>query len=812
VIQIQEIWIREFRGIRDLRLHVHGDSFVVWGPNGSGKSGVVDAIEFALTGAVSRLAGTGSGGLTVTRHGPHVHRRDDPAAAVVALTIRDSASGKEAVLQRSVKNAKDFTLSPELPEVRTAVELARAHPELTLSRRDITKFIVVEAGKRAQEVQALLKLDRLAAIRQTLRTVQTKATTAANNAEAQLTTAQDSLRRHLDIPSLGASDVLAVVNSRRRLLGLAELASTKTPLDEGVARRSASPFDRSSAIRDITALQGEISDDADARALAMRLAAAGGDLTSDPQATIHLAERELVSAGIRLTTEARCPLCDSPWPSKEHLQQHLSDKLDRTAATAAIETAVRDSAATLAESLQRVATLAATVRDTCRARGISQPANLLDTWQSTLRERCTRLRTITGALELSETLAADPLGAPRELAASLGEARTRLEGMNDEAESAKAASFLVLAQERLNVLRMARSGMRKMRAGQAAAHALYKTYCSVQDSVLTDLYHSVEDEFAAFYRQVNADDEGTFKAHLDPEGGKLDLAVDFYGQGMFPPVAYHSEGHQDGMGVCLYLALVRKVLGAEFRFAVLDDVVMSIDSQHRHQFCQLLRQHFPQVQFIITTHDQIWAQQMQSAGLIKKGSQARFHSWSLDHGPVCDEGQDFWDAIAASLESNDVPAAAARLRRGLESVLSELAANLRAHVPFRTDGRYKLGELLGGVNGAHSKWLGAAAKSAQSWGNTAAAAAVKVAKDARSAAILSQSAETWAVNPAVHFTEWADFSKQDFEPVVEAWKAFLAQLRCPKCEALLYVVGAPGQEDCMRCACDALHWNLRTKA
>lgn len=72
----------EFRGIRELDLHLDQLSFVVLGPNGSGKSGVVDAIDFALTGA-RRAWRAGTGGLTVLKHGPHVHQRDNPNAATV---------------------------------------------------------------------------------------------------------------------------------------------------------------------------------------------------------------------------------------------------------------------------------------------------------------------------------------------------------------------------------------------------------------------------------------------------------------------------------------------------------------------------------------------------------------------------------------------------------------------------------------------------------------------------------------------------------------------------------------------------------
>ena len=87
MIQVEAVKIVELRGIRELTLTPERKNFVISGPNGSGKSGVVDAIQFGLTGEISRLAGKGTGGLSVQKHGPHVDRRDDPAAAEVSLTL-----------------------------------------------------------------------------------------------------------------------------------------------------------------------------------------------------------------------------------------------------------------------------------------------------------------------------------------------------------------------------------------------------------------------------------------------------------------------------------------------------------------------------------------------------------------------------------------------------------------------------------------------------------------------------------------------------------------------------------------------------
>ena len=168
MIQVEAVRIMELRGIRELQLTPQRKSFVISGPNGSGKSGGVDAIQFGLTGEISRLSGKGTGGLSVQKHGPHVDRRDDPAAAEVSLTLYFPDLDKTAVLTRNVKAAKTFSLEPEDAGVRALLEETAQHPELTLSRREIIKYILVEAGERSKEIQALLKLEAIGNIRSVL--------------------------------------------------------------------------------------------------------------------------------------------------------------------------------------------------------------------------------------------------------------------------------------------------------------------------------------------------------------------------------------------------------------------------------------------------------------------------------------------------------------------------------------------------------------------------------------------------------------------------------------------------------------------
>ena len=109
-----------------------------------------------------------------------------------------------------------------------------------------------------------------------------------------------------------------------------------------------------------------------------------------------------------------------------------------------------------------------------------------------------------------------------------------------------------------------------------------------RDEILGDLYNGIRDRFVELYRDLHQEDEGNFEATLQLSEASLDFEVDFHGRGTHPPHALHSEGHQDSMGVCLFLALSEKLTHGEISLIVLDDVVMSVDKSHRRKLCGVL--------------------------------------------------------------------------------------------------------------------------------------------------------------------------------------------------------------------------------
>ncbi|WP_052374196.1 ATP-binding protein [Methanobacterium sp. SMA-27] len=71
-MKLFELEINNFRGIRSLKIEPKGNNFLIHGPNGSGKSAVVDALDFLLTGSISRMTGKGTKGIILKKHGPHI--------------------------------------------------------------------------------------------------------------------------------------------------------------------------------------------------------------------------------------------------------------------------------------------------------------------------------------------------------------------------------------------------------------------------------------------------------------------------------------------------------------------------------------------------------------------------------------------------------------------------------------------------------------------------------------------------------------------------------------------------------------------
>ena len=775
---------------------------------------MIDAIEFGLTGQIGRLMGRGTKGLSLSEHGPHVDKTKFPDAAFVDLRVFILALKKSATVTRKVSEPNKPKIVPADPDVLAALAEIADHPEITLSRREILRFILIEPTKRSEEIQTILKLEDIGQTRAALNTAQNRLLTAQKAAAAQVQASRDSLLRHLQIATMRAEDLLAAVNQRRKLLGLPEIAelTADTKVDVGLSAAASGPsFNKQSALRDLSSLSEAAKSFPElAKADADGIVSDLTTLEKDPGLLASLQRRAFIEKGLDLVDGPECPLCDKPWDDEQHLREHLRAKLAKSDEARKIQEALLKKGTAVAQAAIGVCGLLAPAQKIAEGQGDGGFATLLTNWKADLEGLKTNLTTLDGLTGLKDRLTAGWLGTPKAFAQGLTDLTAKVMAKPDQTAALDAQTFLTNAQLRLGDYQEAMRNSKAAEIAYAGAKAAYETYCTVLEEELNALYDSVEKDFSAFYRAINEDDESKFTAKLTPSEGKLDLKVNFYERGLFPPAAYHSEGHQDGMGVCLYLALMKRLFGERFTFALLDDVVMSVDSGHRYQFCNLLKTQCPDTQFVITTHDRLWAAQMKSAGLVTGKTSIAFHSWTIDTGPLVETNQEIWDEIAAALAKGKVEVAAAALRHHLEYVSRLLADQLGAALPFRADANYELGDLLPAVLSRMKELHGKAAEAAQSWNNKPVAEAVAARKAALAAASAATNVEQWAVNKAVHYNEWANFGKKDFEPVVAAFRDLLGCFRCEPCDSWIYLTPRVNPES-VRCDCNGISLNLKLK-
>jgi recombinational DNA repair ATPase RecF len=92
-----------------------------------------------------------------------------------------------------------------------------------------------------------------------------------------------------------------------------------------------------------------------------------------------------------------------------------------------------------------------------------------------------------------------------------------------------------------------------------------------------------------------------------PDGADkaIDIELKFFGVEQPSPRLTLSEGYRNSLGLCIFLAMAKRDAASD-RPLFLDDVVVSLDRNHRGMIVELLEKEFPDRQVVIFTHDRDW--------------------------------------------------------------------------------------------------------------------------------------------------------------------------------------------------------------
>lgn len=809
MIKLESLSINKFRGIKALSIPFGGKSWVIQGRNGSGKSGVIDAIEFALSGSIGRLTGEGRGEVSVKEHGPHVDYRSNPKDAVISLQVKMNQENPVTVTRHCESPAK-FEIEPkEQKEKWTAFG-----SEFVLSRREILKFVLTEPSERSKRVQTILKIEKLDKIRASLQTLKNKAGRNLETHTQAFTAAKTKLKECLNLKDLKKEDTLAAVNKHRTALGLNELTELgeKTRLTEGLkAEGTPAEYINKTELKSLYAgVKKCLTDDThvfgtDAKSYIEQLAKLDGR-----EAELEKLSRVVFyDSGIKLITSEECPFCETEWDQaelKEQIKQKVQElaevktiKRDIDLATGKLKahwTLLKNDVASLIEKSKNVKEIDTTFLTTAK-----------DALVALIDDKSVALDIYKNAITTATRFG---------LKYDAKIATTHMEGIEkaidnipEKSDKEKSQEALIICQERFENYYETAKTYEYHKNKSAIASALLEKFNEVAETYLNELYEGIQGDFSKFYQIVNADDEASFKGELVAANGALGFTVDFFGRGQFPPVAYHSEGHQDGMGLCLYLALMKKIMGDRFTLAILDDVLISVDSDHRKSFCMLLKQEFPNTQFIITTHDKVWQKQMITEGLISHSTTMNFKNWTVDTGPSVWNEKDSWEEIDEHIKKDNISEASLVLRRFLEYFIDAMSVRLSAAIPRSASGDHELGELLSGTTSKFGELLKKAKRSAKSWKNDELEKHLEKEKHEFDECLKKAQSETWVMNATVHFNSWATMGKPEFIKLRDAYFELIQKLKCDQCNTLLHVIPAKGASETMKCDCNKRNYNLK---
>lgn len=702
--RLRSVSFQDFRGLPAFSYDLKGRHLVILGGNGKGKTAVVDGIEFAFRGFLSRFRGEGTGTINDQEALRHLKASESPSAGLHFQPSNETVlrmAGSEDPLQ-----AKNQRLAAFL----------HAHPPVDsfiLRRSQLLRFISAQDAKRYEMFVDLLGLNDLSSTQQAFNSAAEESQGSVEDLEAELKTILTQFTEH-DPPYQPASTevIRERLSQRAHSLGgkalpkwedLAEVLNSLTALRSAEHAKEIELLTKA-----VLGFEQNLPEGMDQSI---------GDFNrSFKKARKLRAQSEeakrsaVITAGAKYfdenPTDQECPLCERTLDQDTAaFQARLSSRLENLSE---YQTAISEGLA----ALKGIRRLGNTLEDLVAREKRHDPevSKELKERLDTIREEILRWTSAlpevdpgTWQRKIEEMPSLAILVKVRKEAKVHCEGKKKALIPESEAaleatiESCQRAKNVVSRLEHLNsdlacqratavLASLAKAGFTKARE-----QAVQTVFDQIATTVLTyyRILHDVEGIEEAECRRV------TLAATSRAAAGGLKLAVDFLSNQQVDPRAYLSEGHLDSLGLCIYLATV-KTFNSPGSLLVLDDVLTSIDKDHRHRLRDLLLSEFDQFQLIITTHDEFWVDQIREAVIARgEGNRwrfLRFVNWTLDGGPETAELDVTRDFIHDNLTDPKYRELGGALRLVTEDFLKRLAEGMKLKVTYRRDGRHTVGD------------------------------------------------------------------------------------------------------------------------
>lgn len=284
--------------------------------------------------------------------------------------------------------------------------------------------------------------------------------------------------------------------------------------------------------------------------------------------------------------------------------------------------------------------------------------------------------------------------------------------------------------------------------------------------------------------------------HMPDDAEKaIDIHLRFHEKEQDSPRLTLSEGYRNSLGLCIFLALALQ--DNNQRPLILDDVVVSLDREHRGMVVELLEAEFADRQILLFTHDREWF-----ADLRRQLDESRWDFRILlpYENPTVGIRWSTGDATFADARAylaNQLNAAGNTARTIMQTEMSATAEAVHLRLPhLRGDRNDKRNpdEIL-------TQFIAVARSCFQRKGDDGAFAPHAEAIDAFESA--RKLLVTWA-NSASH---GLDITRSEVEKLIAVCEAAIQTLRCSNCDTLVSRL-LDTKSDVAQCRCGVLRWRF----
>lgn len=258
------------------------------------------------------------------------------------------------------------------------------------------------------------------------------------------------------------------------------------------------------------------------------------------------------------------------------------------------------------------------------------------------------------------------------------------DSQNEDLKSVKSCILNLIRYDSIN------SDINKCYSKHKLSEGILTVFNENKEEYINNLIKDIENDVDEFYNFIHPGDEINSPLLKQSGVSKLRFYVNSFGQNA-DPRSFSSEGHLDSLGICIFLAFMKKF--NKFKFIVLDDVITSVDLSHKDKIARLIVSEFKNFKILITTHNPLWAEQLQriSEGYGRNSDILHITNWEIGIGPTIQNHKSTPEKIQQYLDEGDFNGAVNASRRYLEYLLGEFCENHSVNLKLKE--RYSVGDL-----------------------------------------------------------------------------------------------------------------------